>query len=337
MNPPCVADAFKGYRITLAPGAALTELDLGNFCTASVRGVVYMDYDADGNKDPNDPYLSGVTVTLVGTDEQGNAITLTTMTDSQGKYWFIGLLPGTYTVCLTPPPGTHQTFPRSGAFCPNGPPGHTLVFVACESRFAKFAITPDALGESEGLTVTDVKALVTAQALYLQVVGQGIKDWQVQIFDLRGKIIYASLWQSNGWAWDLRDNHGLYVPGGVYFYVVTVRDWQGEITKTRLKKLLIGRPTLQASTVSSIQALLAHGRIYFIMAGQNEIRDLQVQVLDLNERIVYKSDWQSGGWVWMLQDNQGNSVARGVYLILVLARSIDGEIVKTQLRKLVVK
>jgi hypothetical protein len=42
--------------------------------------------------------LVGVTVTLTGTDGQGNAVTLTATTDAQGDYMFSNLQAGTYTV-----------------------------------------------------------------------------------------------------------------------------------------------------------------------------------------------------------------------------------------------
>jgi hypothetical protein len=49
--------------------------------------------------------LGGVTITLSGTDTLGNAVSLTTVTDSNGNYSFGGLQAGTYTIRETTPPG----------------------------------------------------------------------------------------------------------------------------------------------------------------------------------------------------------------------------------------
>ena len=42
---------------------------------------------------------------LTGTDDRGQAVTLTTTTDSQGTYAFANLRPGTYTVSDDTPAG----------------------------------------------------------------------------------------------------------------------------------------------------------------------------------------------------------------------------------------
>jgi large repetitive protein len=46
--------------------------------------------------------LGGVTVTLTGTNNLGQSVTLTTTTAANGTYSFTGLLPGTYTVSAAP-------------------------------------------------------------------------------------------------------------------------------------------------------------------------------------------------------------------------------------------
>ena len=49
--------------------------------------------------------IAGVTVTLTGTDDLGNPVTLTTTTDADGSYVFTDLRPGTYAVTETQPAG----------------------------------------------------------------------------------------------------------------------------------------------------------------------------------------------------------------------------------------
>jgi hypothetical protein len=49
--------------------------------------------------------FAGVTITLTGTDFNGNKVTLTTTTAADGSYSFTGLAPGTYNLAATIPPG----------------------------------------------------------------------------------------------------------------------------------------------------------------------------------------------------------------------------------------
>ncbi len=66
-----------------------------------ICGTVYHDQDADGVKDPEEPGLTGVTVTLSGLTDGGSPVNDTFSTDSAGAYGFVGLDPGTYAVVET--------------------------------------------------------------------------------------------------------------------------------------------------------------------------------------------------------------------------------------------
>jgi fimbrial isopeptide formation D2 family protein/uncharacterized repeat protein (TIGR01451 family) len=91
--------------ITLPPGAASLNNNFGELRPASLSGRVYRDDDNDGTSDTGEPGISGVTITLTGTDDLGNPVTLTTTTDASGVYTFTNLRPGTYTVSETQPSG----------------------------------------------------------------------------------------------------------------------------------------------------------------------------------------------------------------------------------------
>jgi hypothetical protein len=64
-----------------------------------VSGFVYLDANDNGNRagPPSEPGISGVSVTLTGTDDLGNAVSLTTTTDANGAYSFTGLRPSSPT------------------------------------------------------------------------------------------------------------------------------------------------------------------------------------------------------------------------------------------------
>ncbi len=72
---------------------------------SAASGFVYCDENKDNLFDSGDMPISGVTMTLIGTDQTGAAVDLTTQTDSTGAYQFLNLVPGTYTIRETPPLG----------------------------------------------------------------------------------------------------------------------------------------------------------------------------------------------------------------------------------------
>jgi protocatechuate 3,4-dioxygenase beta subunit len=85
-------------NVQLGPGQSGTNYDFGEQ-TGSLAGTVYVDVNQNGVLDGGDTRLSGVQVTLTGTDLNGNALaSQTTTTDASGNYAFTGLVNGTYTI-----------------------------------------------------------------------------------------------------------------------------------------------------------------------------------------------------------------------------------------------
>lgn len=72
---------------------------------ASVSGFVYVDADNDGAMDSGEVPIPGATVALTGTNDLGQPVSLTTVTDSTGAYSFADLRPGTYSLIETQPAG----------------------------------------------------------------------------------------------------------------------------------------------------------------------------------------------------------------------------------------
>jgi hypothetical protein len=92
--------------VTLAAGQSNQTIDAGLVAAqpAAINGYVYCDDDNDGVKDGGEAGLSGVTVTLSGTDDLGQTVNATATTDGNGYYEFTGLRPGSYTVTETTQP-----------------------------------------------------------------------------------------------------------------------------------------------------------------------------------------------------------------------------------------
>jgi uncharacterized delta-60 repeat protein len=89
-----VGDSFTVNGAPLQPG--------------SLSGVVWEDFNDDGQVDFGEGGIRGVTVTLTGTDYLGDPVNLSQTTDGDGAYVFPLLLPGTYQITETQPAGYLQ-------------------------------------------------------------------------------------------------------------------------------------------------------------------------------------------------------------------------------------
>jgi hypothetical protein len=90
-------------NIVLNWGDNGTDNNFGELLPASVAGNVYVDANNDGLKQSTEKGVAGAKITLTGTDDRGNSVRLTTVTDCSGKYDFGNLRPGTYSIAETQP------------------------------------------------------------------------------------------------------------------------------------------------------------------------------------------------------------------------------------------
>jgi uncharacterized surface anchored protein len=81
---------------------------------STVSGFVYADTNIGGGKDTSELGLPGVQVTLTGTDDRGQTITLTTLTGLDGSYSFPALRPGTYRIHQVQPNGVFDGADQPG-------------------------------------------------------------------------------------------------------------------------------------------------------------------------------------------------------------------------------
>jgi SdrD B-like domain len=90
-----------------AVGTAYT-VDGAPLRLGSLSGIVWEDFNDDGQVDFGESGIGGVTITLTGTDDLGNSINLAQTTDDDGAYVFLNLRPGTYRITETQPAGYAQ-------------------------------------------------------------------------------------------------------------------------------------------------------------------------------------------------------------------------------------
>jgi len=94
-------------------------------------------------RDPGEAGISGVTITLTGTNDLGQAVTRTTTTDATGAYSFTFLHDGTYTITeTTEPSGFTDGIDTPGTFA-GVPTGTTATL---PDRITAIAIPPGGSG-----------------------------------------------------------------------------------------------------------------------------------------------------------------------------------------------
>ena len=71
--------------------------------SSSLSGHVFFDVNDNGIRDSVESAIGNVKITLTGTNDQGQLIHQTAMTEADGSYAFFGLRPGTYTISQTQP------------------------------------------------------------------------------------------------------------------------------------------------------------------------------------------------------------------------------------------
>ncbi len=88
---------------------------------------------------------------------------------------------------------------------------------------------------------------------------------------------------------------------------------------------------------SAIQAVPQRDGILFRPQHVFLVKELRVEIYDLQGRMIYRSPWASEGVLWTLKDDRGQRVARGVYLYLVTIRAVDGAMMTSRVQKLIVR
>jgi uncharacterized repeat protein (TIGR01451 family) len=98
------ADGNTISAVSVAVGDHGAAYNFGELPPTGLSGSVYIDANRNGVHDASETAgVTGVTLTLTGTDDLGHALNLTTLTDGSGTYSFTSLRPGTYQIFETQP------------------------------------------------------------------------------------------------------------------------------------------------------------------------------------------------------------------------------------------
>lgn len=103
--------AFTGtetFNYTISDGnggqsTATVTVTVQNYVPGGVSGFIFVDSNRDGVRNTGEKALTYASVLLTGTDSQGQAVSRTSVTDSEGKYTFGELIPGAYKVSQVQP------------------------------------------------------------------------------------------------------------------------------------------------------------------------------------------------------------------------------------------
>jgi hypothetical protein len=104
------ANGTEGYEVTLVSQGVDRGNNFGNYQYATKAGIKFEDLNANGQKDPGEPGVEGVTIRVY--DTAGSLVDEAT-TGADGSYSFT-LVPGSYLVCEflpDPPPQWFQSYP----------------------------------------------------------------------------------------------------------------------------------------------------------------------------------------------------------------------------------
>ncbi len=108
-----------------------------------------------------------------------------------------------------------------------------------KTELRKLVVSPKPSVVDQLLAKAAPQILVRSQREGIQFTLMGRHEFRVQVFDLSGRPVYTSDWTGTSLIWKLQNNKGQRVAKGVYLYIVAMRDSKGEITRTKLQKLIV--------------------------------------------------------------------------------------------------
>ncbi len=142
-------------------------------------------------------------------------------------------------------PGETRTV-RYTLTVPHDVPGGTYTLSGTVNRAPVTGDTSLHIGAEEGgLTVVAVAApnpVLEGGTTQFSALGIDVRELRLRVHDLAGGLVYDSGWQPGpSYQWNLQDNLGRLVAGGIYLYWVEVHATEGHTERSRVERLLVVR------------------------------------------------------------------------------------------------
>ena len=122
-------------------GIAATDYLFGELRPSEISGLVWEDFNVDGQVNFGERAIDNAQVTLAGTDDRGNAVNLNSFSDDGGIYMFYDLRPGTYGLTESLPIGFNDAAESLGTV-----DGSAAGIVAGNDQFGGIAMGAGAVG-----------------------------------------------------------------------------------------------------------------------------------------------------------------------------------------------
>ena len=92
-------------NLAIASGSVVANKNFAEVQSGSLAGSVFLDANKNGTRESTEAGISGVVVTLTGTNDLGQAISTSAQTGLDGSYLFDALRPGSYKITEAQPAG----------------------------------------------------------------------------------------------------------------------------------------------------------------------------------------------------------------------------------------
>jgi len=180
----------NSISVTTIPGEADMDNDFVEEGLTSIWGDVTEDIDGDGN---GDAPISGVTITL---KDASGAIIDTDVTDTDGKYDFVGLPPGTYTLEQTQPANFADVSDQDES--PDGDAGDSDTAVDNSITVTTTANEQDMDNDFVEEKLAEISGTVKEDLDGDGVGDVGIQGVTIELLDAAGNVIATALTDAQG-------------------------------------------------------------------------------------------------------------------------------------------
>lgn len=256
---------------------------------SSISGYVYVDNASNnGHRDPSEAGIAGTAIVLTGTNDRGQAVNRTAITNESGFYQFADLRPGQYSISEI-----HPAFFRDGNEQAGNVGGTVL-----NDRF-DMTLAPDTHATEYNFGELGLRSTFIGKRLFLTSTQPGVLLSGSYVVDTRSGDLYFSF--SGGWSGPLTF---LATPSNGGRATLTLYD-------NNLSPLTSSAPAAGATAQITYNGTL--GQPYFLRVGGSSVATLQlVQGAGFSAQAASSSSSASTQtWAWYANQSYSNGESSG--------------------------